>query len=326
MNTLKTGLNLFERISRHWFAILAVCFVQLHPSAASARPLIDIEMTKDWKIWLRGPTCADLQPQLAAFATWRERLGEAPTSTQSSCDCSGARCKIEVSAVLPTFAKKVLGIFPENDGPNCWNTSLVSANILPFMRGTDANEFTYWMNSPLCTKLAPGATPEPGDIMAIRSNFGKVEQHAFIYATAELSFSKKNFEAAEPYLLLSTDEIYGRPYKIRKECQGVETAGCETQVHAYRCMNLPRYLSDKTVSAQTQLRVSQVERTEKQLETKLFTSADDYQGAIGEAAKRQAKLVSADLKSAPSGSVDELILKGLMLRTQSIVDAMKNLK
>ena len=94
------------------------------------------------------------------------------------------------------------------------------------------------------------------------------------------------------------------------------SAGCETQVAAYRCVTLPHYLSQKPQSSQTQLRINQIERTEKQLETKLFTSADDYQSVIGAAAKRHEKLVSLDLKMAEAGSIDELIL-----RTKSIADA-----
>ncbi|MBC7396776.1 MAG: hypothetical protein H7333_04965 [Bdellovibrionales bacterium] len=318
-----TSVRFFQK---SLFTTLGFVVLSLPSLAHANQPAIDLELTKDWKIWLRGPDCDSLKPQVAAFALWKLKSGEAAASPAPSCACQGTHCKVEVTQALPAFTKKVLGIFPENDGPNCWNTALVSAGILPHLRGTEADEFKYWMSSPLCTELKAGEKPEAGDVMAIRSSYGSTEEHAFIYGTEELSFSKKTFEAAEPYRMLSTDEIYGRPFNVKRECRALGRTDCETQVHAFRCINMKQYLSDKALNARVSSLSALVESIEAKLEIDLFTSAENYQSGISALAKKHAGSIEESLILPALQAQDLLLLKGLLLRTQSIMSAMRELR
>ena len=63
---------------------------------------------------------------------------------------------------------KYLGTRPEVAGPNCWNFALALRGLLPSLRFTSDDEFTFYLRPPLCRPFRNDEKRLPGDIGAIR--------------------------------------------------------------------------------------------------------------------------------------------------------------
>ncbi len=287
---------------------------------------VDLEMTPE-EVWLRGPTCESLLPELRAFASWRERLGESAVKAEPDCECKASECRVDVTYLLPSFPKKVLGFNSEVKGPNSLNAALVAAGILPYMRASEPAEFKYWLEeSGLCTQLEKDAIPEPGDIIAIRSKYGAEEKHAYVYSTSRFSFQKAAAGTRYAYEMLPVAKILGRQNKVSPECQALGHTECETQVQGFRCTPFKEYLKTSPVPAPVSVRMTQIERTEAQLQNYLFSTPDAFADKIFKSASAQRDLINKDLKVAAKSSSTTIVLKGLLERTESMIQAMKRLK
>jgi len=153
------------------------------------------------------------------------------------CNCSNkGLCKVSVKGAVPEWVEKMHSTTPKLSGPNCFNSALVAAKILPSVRFSREEEIIFWLKSPLCRELDSGESPSPGDIVAIRANDNTLD-HAFIYISEELSFSKNGEDA--PYLLQSPSSVFSL-YNVGPECSGSlklrpGSGGCANYANYFRC-------------------------------------------------------------------------------------------
>ncbi|MEI8192180.1 MAG: hypothetical protein WCI75_20940, partial [candidate division NC10 bacterium] len=187
------------------------------------------------RLILAGSDCAGLRRQAAALSQWALRLGEA-SAPPGECACGPSECLMDAEASAPEIVRYLHGVHAGRWGPNCWNSVLVAAKILPALRFSPPEEMSFWMASPLCRMLGPEETPVPGDIVAIRAGEGE-EVHGFVYVTEELVFSKNQLTAASPYLLQDPELVFAEfpvPAGCRK-VSGAPSADCPAYANYFRC-------------------------------------------------------------------------------------------
>jgi hypothetical protein len=181
-------------------------------------------------------------------------------------------CKVDITQCVPEHAKKFHDVVSKEVGPNCHNLVLVMKDILPALRSVTTNEFVYYMNSPLCRALENDEKRLPGDVGAIRSieQFGQSEDHAFIYISDKIAYSKNGFgnDKKAAYALQSYDYVlnyYNVPQK--KECNQNKidrNSKCLVALSFYRCSSVQDYLKNTDdVPAQLMDSVNKVRTFEK---------------------------------------------------------------
>lgn len=164
-------------------------------------------------------------------------------------------CSTHITPFIPKIILPLHDSMTAYSGPNCWNTSLFTNQIVPFRRFTSEEEMTYWMNSPVCRELQAYESEKPGDIIAIRQNSsdGPIEMHGFVFLTNDFSFSKSSFSAAFPYEFTSSEQVYQtfalgeyEEYKPDKKCRKVEgkpdANQCPVYANVFRCFSYQQYL------------------------------------------------------------------------------------
>lgn len=194
------------------------------------------------EVFLTGPTCGQLLEQANAINKWRK--ADAAPVPDSLCTCSG-KCKVDLTSVMPKAALDKQNVELVKNGPNSWNSSLVSAGILSNHRYTQKSEMSFWMSSPLCRERAANEASQPGDIIAIRNSKGE-EIHGFTHLTKDLSYTKNGFRAGTTYQLSPPDEIY-KKYAVGPGCQKINkspSAGqnCPFYANVFRCDSMDEYL------------------------------------------------------------------------------------
>ncbi|MBC7690722.1 MAG: hypothetical protein H7222_03060 [Methylotenera sp.] len=290
-----------------------------------------IDDQDDSAIWLQGPSCEALLPHLEAVLAWKKHLGEMLPATRPNCECQKKGCRMELSDSLPVMAKKVVGKASVNSGPNCWNTALVGSGILPHLRGTSGSELTYWLDSsPLCHKRVATEELQPGDILAIRSDQGRTEVHAFIYASDRLTFSKHDSDAASYYELIPMKKVLGQ-YPPSKGCDSFKAGHeCKKRVDAYSCLTLDQFLKEHATSEKAKQLKKDIEAVECNLQQALFSQLKDngLESTILGTLGPLSTLLTAELteKNLPECSVgDAVLLQGLRYRIESIQSEFREL-
>jgi len=165
---------------------------------------------------------------------------------------SGGKCVLVVDSIVPERVRKYNGKRAVVDNSvNCWNTSLVLAELLPAFRNTTGEEMTFWMDSPLCRVIEPGQEPLPGDIITIRSphsdGTGYNEVHGLIHVGGGLAFSKNGAAASQPFELQTLQgvlEMYGAAEEPAHcyQAAAVPNGGCRSYTSVYRCQTLDEYV------------------------------------------------------------------------------------
>lgn len=164
-------------------------------------------------------------------------------------------CVSDITSIIPARILDLHDKTTAYPGANCWNTSLYTNKIVQSRRATAESEMTYWMNSPLCRELKNDEEELPGDIIAIRTNYGNtpIEMHGFVYLTSDFSFSKSGFDIQFPYEFTSSEYVYHlfalgdyEEYSANKECRRVEgipnADKCPVFANVFRCMSYAQYL------------------------------------------------------------------------------------
>lgn len=214
-----------------------------------------IKKNKNGQVILQGERCQDFTEQINALSDWKHKLGEKIIKeTEKRCECKTfLGCSMVIDTFVPKLVQQVLGKKPKYDGPNCWNSVLVSNKILSHLRETSDAEMSFWLNSPLCRELRTDEKAMPGDIIAARYGFGD-EMHAFIYITDKLAFNKNALVRSTPYEFKSVYDIlydFGvrSQYNDRPHCGRTSSKNeqrCPRFAVYYRCMTLDNYLSNIT--------------------------------------------------------------------------------
>ena len=161
-------------------------------------------------------SCNKITSELNALKTWTSTVDGRNCNLPTVLTVTEGLCSADITECLPRRVAKYHGIIFQIGGPNCFNTALVFAGLLPALRTSARSEFAEFMNSPLCKLVPPDDRQKPGDIVAIRfpslsarsKNKNYQEWHAFIYVSDEMSFSKNGENKEDPYILTSTKSVF----------------------------------------------------------------------------------------------------------------------
>jgi hypothetical protein len=215
---------------------------------------LKVERVND-ELFLKGKNCELVKKQIMSLEQWNK------VSSDKDCNISKGdykehilnnkkSCKVNISTCVPEHVKKYHSRSPEVYGPNCWNLSLVMANILPNLRLSTPEEMEFFMKPPLCRAIKENEKKLPGDIGAIRNEEGE-EIHGFIYVSEELVYSKNGTNKASPYALQSINdmnEIYFKEYP--EKCKKYEiSSNCTPVQKFFRCISMKEYLENESTNS-----------------------------------------------------------------------------
>lgn len=150
--------------------------------------------------------CPDVQKQIESLKTLTRKIDarECP-EIQSKVNYMGL-CVLDITDCLPKKIAQLQGLTSLDDGPNCWNTSLVLSGILPAIRETSPKAFENYMNSPFCQEVQGAQNLMPGDIGSIENQYKDARAnpiHSYIYINDRLIFNKRGFDHHSGFELIS---------------------------------------------------------------------------------------------------------------------------
>ncbi len=77
-------------------------------------------------------------------------------------------CEYDLKSCLPERMRDFHGVKAQINGLNSWNLAMYVAQVSPVLRASSAEEFAFFMNSPLCKIIADAEEKQPMDIVALR--------------------------------------------------------------------------------------------------------------------------------------------------------------
>ncbi len=195
---------------------------------------------KGSEIFIQGRDCQQLKVEADALMSWTQKVKEAAKSEK--CSCSGSICLQKVTAQIPAFAQDKQFKRSKENGPNCWNATLVASKIVPQVRYTSDEEMHFWMTSPLCREKKMNEPLSPGDVIAIRDH-DNGEVHGFTHLSDNLSFSKNGFNRDMAYSLQDPEFVFDL-YEVPKECRRKvgEPEECSSWANYFSCQSMDEYL------------------------------------------------------------------------------------
>lgn len=194
---------------------------------------------KGSEIFIQGNDCQLLKVEANALMNWTQKVKE--KTKVEKCSCSGGVCLQKVTAQLPAFAQDKQFKRAKENGPNCWNATLVASKIVPQVRYTSDEEMNFWMSSPLCREKKINEPLSPGDVIAIRDH-DNGEVHGFTHLSDNLSFSKNGFNRDMAYSLQDPNfvfDLYEVPQECRRKVGWPEE--CNVWANYYSCQSMDEY-------------------------------------------------------------------------------------
>lgn len=225
------------------------------PRAASAQDL-GVSVSTGNDLILTSPSCSQLVTQHQAICAFKKTTDVdfvVPVVTEELCQKQPTgQYQMTVSGCLPQFIKTNQSKKNYHSGANCWGTAMSFKQLSSVPRFVWSNEMSYWLESPLCRKLAPSEERLPGDLLSVygpESIYKKDEAsnkgflfwealfpgrftpapvahgysgyhhflHSEIYLTPVLSFGKDSPSKLDRFEFNLLKEVYGRPRG--PECQ-----------------------------------------------------------------------------------------------------------
>ena len=217
---------------------------------------------------LTGTNCMALAVTHKHLCQWKREIDpsfdlsiEKEKVLQNNCKkITPQKFTLTVSECLPDFVKMYQQKKLYDEGANCWGTAMSFKQISPLPRFIWSQEMEYWMNSPMCRKLAPKEMILPGDIMNVygpesipQEDWAKKDEgnaffdtlypgkykapssyqgnytgfhrilHSETYVSFELTFGKDSPNKKDRFQFHSIRQVYGRPKEDNKECQENQT-------------------------------------------------------------------------------------------------------
>jgi hypothetical protein len=206
--------------------------------SAQANDTFSLDRDASGRLILSAPSCAEAKSTAEAIRTWTSNLGQSPAAAPAPAQ-SGSRCSLDATALLPDFVRARQDKGTAVNGPNCWNTTLMTFGMARAQRFSIASEMTFWMSSPYCRELADGEDPAPGDALALRTSSSSPdsfeEMHGMIHLTPEVVWSKNTSTSDDPYRIQRVDLIYQNfhTYACFK-VNGIPSE-CNNWVNVFRC-------------------------------------------------------------------------------------------
>jgi hypothetical protein len=223
-------------------------FILLYSASLCASDNISIEQKENGKIEIIAADCETIKKQIAAIQKWKEKFPlEKNVNQNINFENSTSGCSADITSILPKFALDWHDKEGKNDGPNCWNTALYMSGVVDVVRYTGEQEFSFWMNSPLCKELDQNAPVEAGDLLVERGETG--EQHVSVFISDELIFEKIGFEKQLQYQLTNTPNMtpetseYGS--KFCGKIKGQHPKECNLGwYNSFRCQSMEEYIKN----------------------------------------------------------------------------------
>jgi hypothetical protein len=172
------------------------------------------------KVLLEAKKCEEIQSFVPAnwLTSCAKKIGG---SWFSASLFSSSPCQYEVSACVPKVVSELHGLKAQVNGLNGWNLGLFMSGIHPVLRTAPAEEFKFFMHSPLCHLLAEA--PQVGDILALRDADGD-EVGATIYLSENLVFAKVGSKTHDMYLVQSKAPVEAGTHHVDTyHCDSFET-------------------------------------------------------------------------------------------------------
>ncbi len=212
--------------------------------------------SSDEKLNLISNSCNNLEIEYKAISQWVTRVeGKINSHPMPSCVCEANICSIDIKKTTTKFTQAQQGKLNEFMGPNCYNSALVTAGILPHANYTSRVEMNFWMNSPLCREKDLSEEISPGDIIAIKDN-GQF-YHGMVHISENLIFSKNGNSTNGHYYFDTQKSLYSdKGYDIKKECERIplnrdeNTNQCQRSVHIFSCQTWDDFIKDSELSPQ----------------------------------------------------------------------------
>lgn len=234
---------------------------------------------------LRGESCDSLQTQWKDFCSWKTKLE--PGAALGTFECKKLDSQYEASLLncVPNKVLRIHGQAPSQDGPNCWGTALFLSQIRSSPLESSDYEFEFWMQSPLCKKIAANETGQPGDIVRVRAGGEEgpefTENHGFTRISDTLCFSKNGNKKDSKYLIQSCADVYSL-YGVDQKCKQLDSdqtakdQGCKSYSQNYRCESFNSFVSKQTgVDADTLELIQKINEIESTLGEMLFQEISD---------------------------------------------------
>lgn len=292
---------------------------------------LDVHKTGD-KVMLTD-SCSNGNNIISSLSKWTQNI-----KAGKGCDGvlspqkNGDQCTYDITSCVPEHVVKYQDATAENDGPNCWNLSLVMSGILPSLRYAAPEEMSFYMRPPLCRQLKNGEARQPGDVGAIRevSIGGVQESHGFIYISDKIAYSKNGFSSQSPYKLQSLENVM-KTYDVpdKKACRQNQinlSSDCGIAVSYFRCDSMNSYLGKHPeISKQVHDAFAALDAADACVSKQAFKG-----GALGAEAKKNIADVGTALQKFAEQAKDspdfkklkqdqkDFILSSIMLRLYSI--------
>lgn len=167
--------------------------------------------------------CKDVENQMKSLKAWTKFMDDRNCLEAGQTINAFGHCVVDVTDCLP---RKVVGVHKlstQQDGPNCWNTSLVMQRVLPFLRETSFFEYESYIRSPFCKEIPIPQLLKAGDIGSIEAQDGNDRTnhiHSFIYINPRLVFHKLGLSQDTGFELVSHREMLRNyPLELTGDCK-----------------------------------------------------------------------------------------------------------
>lgn len=230
---------------------------------------------------------------------------------------SSGPCQFDVSACVPKVVSELHAVKAQVNGLTGWNLALFMAGVHPVLRLAPAEEFHFFMNSPLCQHKK--TEPSLGDILATRDGDGD-ELGASIYLSENLVFTKLGPQTHEAYLVKIQDSSKHEGHQLDTyQCDSFESYLAKVDASLVKLKNAHLQLSsiEHKLAHVLPVKVSITEAEELEIKTKIQELIEAYRAPDPHPVQKsatKAKGRKAKIKLELPVKITPEILQGQFLR------------
>lgn len=219
---------------------------------------VDSYRLKGGGLRMIGKSCEELRRVENGLCEWKKALGEQASAGSRCVRLGSGKYRLDTVKCVPEQVKKIHALATYKDGPNCWGTALSLKGYTSRPKFVWPEEIRYWLESPVCRKLAPGEELRSGDLI---TSFGPEYRHegreeldagAFFwdalypgrrlslgdstgytgfhwnlhtetYIDQSLAYGKDSPNKLDKFRFHPFSEMYGRPRDNNSECQELQS-------------------------------------------------------------------------------------------------------
>ena len=208
---------------------------------------------------LQGDSCETLYKEIFQFEKLYVKYDKPNAYIKPL--CIDSIHTIAIQGLIPERMLQLLNQKPQYFGPNCWNSVLYVNKATDHMRFVLLDEFQRTLPFLGCYKKDVKEL-ETGDIVRL-SDKNSEEQHAFIYISENLSFTKNGPGTKATYEIVNTESIL-KEYDVDMKCLTAEnrkSEKCLSKVSVYSCdLNTVEDQRNKFEDDILNIKISQAEK------------------------------------------------------------------